>query len=84
MSFAKELLRVRAEKANANKRLTQLKHEEAKLMTAAVPCKGCGAKVGQRCGKPSGVRTFPHAERVRAATALVVKLTRQPSLFEEE
>lgn len=77
MSFAQELLRVRAEKANAKKRLQALKNEEAKLMVANVPCEGCKAQVGQSCTKPSRTRTFPHAERVRAATALVVELSKQ-------
>jgi len=78
MSFAEELLRVRAEKANANRRLLQLKNEEAKLLVANVPCSGCSAAVGQSCRKNGhGARTFPHAERVRAATALVVELSKK-------
>jgi len=77
MSWAEDLLRVRLAKSSAKRRLQDLQNEEARLMTAKVPCKGCGATVGQRCGKPSGGRSFSHAERVRAATALVVELSKQ-------
>jgi len=78
MSWQAELLRVRSEKENAKKRLNQLLSEEFRLLVMNAPCSLCQQSGGGRgdvgvpCRKNGhGQVTFPHAERRRAATALV-------------
>jgi hypothetical protein len=82
MSWTRELLDCRFNKDRARKRLNQLKAEEARLLVANVPCSLCqltgGGQVGMPCRKNGhGQVTFPHAERRRAATALIADLQKE-------
>jgi len=61
------LAEVDADLARAKSRLQQLRHEKASIVVKEASCSLCGRNRGWPCTKPSGVATFPHAERVRAA-----------------
>ena len=78
MSQLTELLQIRAQLVSAKQRFQQLHNEEDKLVVAIAPCSLCQLAGGGRgdVGVPCrknwfGPYTYSHAERRRAATALI-------------
>lgn len=61
---------VRLTITKTKQQLRALQHQEAELVNELGACSLCGAKKGSPCTKPSGLGRFPHAERMRAATAV--------------